>query len=67
MLDIMVMGHVRGIFMAIEKMGKSHGKNLKCYVIDKEKFQIFHFIGGGGGRIINTVSAAGLTVSITTQ
>ena len=36
-------------------------------LIDKEKFQIFHFIGGGGGRIINTVSAAGLTVSITTQ
>jgi len=25
MLDIMVMGHVRGVFMAIEKMGRSHG------------------------------------------
>ena len=42
---------------------------IVCFtnVIDKEKFQTFHFIGGGGGRIINTVSAAGLTVSITTQ
>ena len=32
MLDIMLMGHVRGIFMAIEKMGRSHGKILNYYI-----------------------------------
>ena len=57
------MGHVRGIFMALEKMGRSHGKHnlfvdyfLSCLFTNELSF----FAGGNGGRIINVASSAGL-------
>ena len=42
-MAVMSTGFTRGVFMAIERMGRSKG--------------------GSGGRIVNTASCAGLTVS----
>ena len=59
----MCMGHVRGIFMALEKMGRSNGKhNLFVGHFFSSLFtnELSFFAGGNGGRIINVASSAGL-------
>ena len=59
-LDIMCMGHVRGIFLALEKMGTSHGSYLFIFISCLFTNNSSLFTGGKGGRIINVASSAGL-------
>ena len=54
------MGHVRGIFLALEKMGTSHGILLFTFVSFLFTNDSSLFTGGKGGRIINVASSAGL-------
>ena len=56
----MCMGHVRGIFLALEKMGTSHGILLFIFVSFLFTNDSSLFTGGKGGRIINVASSAGL-------